>query len=66
VYRVRDATAPPTSPFDGKYKRRPEAKERNAGTVRMIAAGHSWNDMQAATGCSRATIAKLAKRLEPA
>jgi uncharacterized protein YerC len=28
----------------------------------MIAAGQSWNSIQAVTGCSRATIAKIAKR----
>jgi uncharacterized protein YerC len=38
--------------------------ERNAGIGRMIAAGQSWNTIQAATGCSRATIAKIAKRLK--
>jgi hypothetical protein len=32
----------------------------------MIAAKQSWSSIQAATGCSRATIAKIAKRLEPA
>jgi hypothetical protein len=32
----------------------------------MIAAGQSWNTIQAATGCSRATIAKIAKRLKQA
>jgi hypothetical protein len=29
---------------------------------RMIAAGQSWGSIQAATGCSRDTIAKIAKR----
>jgi uncharacterized protein YerC len=28
----------------------------------MIAAKQSWSSIQAATGCSRATIAKIAKR----
>jgi uncharacterized protein YerC len=29
----------------------------------MLKAGASWSNIQAATGCSRATIAKLAKRV---
>jgi hypothetical protein len=28
----------------------------------MLAAKQSWSSIQAATGCSRATIAKIAKR----
>ena len=46
----------------GLYRGRPEDAERNHGIARMIAAGQSWNSIQAATGCSRATIAKIAKR----
>jgi DNA invertase Pin-like site-specific DNA recombinase len=40
----------------------PEDVERNAGTLAMIEAGASWTWIQNATGCSRATIAKIAKR----
>src|SRR6266478_8761325 len=47
---------------EGKYKGRPEDTERNAGIAAMLAAGKSWNTIQAVTGCSRATIAKIAKR----
>ena len=36
--------------------------ERNAGIASMLAAGASWSSIQAATGCSRATVAKIAKR----
>ena len=50
----------------GLYKGRRENVERNAGIERMIRAGASWSDIQAATGCSRATIAKIAKRRHPA
>ncbi len=28
----------------------------------MLAKGVSWSQIQAATGCSRATVAKIAKR----
>jgi len=47
---------------EGRYKGRPEDTERNAGIGAMLAAGQSWNTIQAATGCSRSTIAKLAHR----
>jgi DNA invertase Pin-like site-specific DNA recombinase len=51
---------------EGLYKGRAEDVERNAGIGQMIAAGQSWSAIQAATGCSRATIAKIAKRLKAA
>ena len=51
---------------EGKYKGRAEDTERNAGIAGMIAAGQSWNTIQSATGCSRATIAKIAKRVKQA
>jgi DNA invertase Pin-like site-specific DNA recombinase len=46
----------------GLYKGRAEDVERNAGIASMLKAGQSWSAIQAATGCSRATIAKIAKR----
>ncbi|MCJ2125715.1 recombinase family protein [Methylobacterium sp. J-077] len=48
----------------GLYKGRTEDVKRNAGITAMLRAGSSWSDIQAAVGCSRATIAKLAKRLK--
>ena len=47
---------------EGKFKGRPEDTKRNSAIVKMLAAKTSWTDIQAATGCSRSTIAKLAKR----
>jgi DNA invertase Pin-like site-specific DNA recombinase len=47
---------------DGRYKGRIEDVARNAGIASMLKAGQSWSAIQAATGCSRATIAKIAKR----
>jgi DNA invertase Pin-like site-specific DNA recombinase len=47
---------------EGLYKGRPEDTERNAAIARMLNAKQSWSSIQAATGCSRATIAKIAKR----
>ena len=46
----------------GLYKGRAEDVERNAGIASMLKAGQSRSAIQAATGCSRATIAKIAKR----
>jgi DNA invertase Pin-like site-specific DNA recombinase len=47
----------------GIYKGRPEDTQRNAGIAEMLAAKMSWSSIQDATGCSRATVAKIAKRL---
>lgn len=47
---------------EGRYKGRPEDVKRNDGIVEMLRSGMSWSSIQAATGCSRATPAKLAKR----
>ncbi|HZR88429.1 MAG TPA: recombinase family protein [Bradyrhizobium sp.] len=47
----------------GKYVGRPENKRRNNRIAHMLAAGTSYSDIQNATGCSRATVAKIAKRL---
>lgn len=48
----------------GVYTGRPEDTERNAAIMKMLKIGQSWNTIVAATGCSRATVAKLAKRLK--
>jgi DNA invertase Pin-like site-specific DNA recombinase len=50
----------------GKYVGRPEDKRRNARIASMRAAGTSYSAVQKATGCSRATVAKIAKRLQKA
>jgi len=44
------------------YRGRPEDTARNEGIARMLKAGMSWSAVQAAAGCSRATIAKVAQR----
>jgi DNA invertase Pin-like site-specific DNA recombinase len=46
----------------GAYRGRPEDVERNEGIAAMLRDGMSWSAMQAAAGCSRATVAKVAKR----
>jgi DNA invertase Pin-like site-specific DNA recombinase len=48
----------------GLYKGRPEDVERNAAIMKMLAKGQSWSSIVNATGCSRATLAKLAKRVK--
>jgi DNA invertase Pin-like site-specific DNA recombinase len=48
---------------EGLYRGRPEDIERNANIATMLKAGLSYSAVQAATGCSRATVAKIAKRI---
>jgi DNA invertase Pin-like site-specific DNA recombinase len=47
---------------EGKYVGRPEDKRRNNRIAAMLASGTSYSAIQAAMGCSRATVAKIAKR----
>lgn len=44
------------------YKGRPEDSARNAVIAGLLAKGVSWTQIQRATGCGRATVAKIAKR----
>jgi DNA invertase Pin-like site-specific DNA recombinase len=47
---------------EGLYRGRREDTARNEGIAGMLKAGMSWSSIQAATGCSRATIAKVSQR----
>jgi DNA invertase Pin-like site-specific DNA recombinase len=47
----------------GLYKGRPEDTKRNGAIADMLGKGMSWSAIQDATRCSRATIAKIAKRM---
>lgn len=60
--RRRQAQGQAKAKAEGRYKGRPEDAARNEGIARMLAFGQSWSAIQKATGCSRATIAKVAKR----
>jgi DNA invertase Pin-like site-specific DNA recombinase len=60
--RRRQAQGQARAKAAGVYKGRPEDAQRNAGIGRMLVSGASWSSIQSATGCSRATIAKIAKR----
>jgi DNA invertase Pin-like site-specific DNA recombinase len=50
----------------GLYRGRPEDLKRNEAIVKMLQGGQSWNSIVAATGCSRSTLARLAKRAQEA
>jgi DNA invertase Pin-like site-specific DNA recombinase len=62
--RRRQAQGQAKAKAEGLYKGRKEDIARNAGIAAMLKAGSSWSQIQAATGCSRATISKVAKRSE--
>ena len=62
--RRRQAQGQQNAKAAGAYKGRPEDVARNAGIASMLKAGASWSQIQAATGCSRATVLKIAQRLE--
>jgi DNA invertase Pin-like site-specific DNA recombinase len=50
----------------GKYIGRPENTRRNAKIAAMLGKGASYSDVQEAMGCSRATVARIAKRVKVA
>jgi DNA invertase Pin-like site-specific DNA recombinase len=60
--RRREAQGIVKAKSEGKYRGRPEDTDRNAGIAGMLRSGMSWTAIQAATGCSRATIAKVRAR----
>jgi DNA invertase Pin-like site-specific DNA recombinase len=60
--RRRQAQGVAKAKAAGAYRGRPEDTARNAGIAGMLRSGMSWTAIQEATGCSRATIAKVAKR----
>jgi DNA invertase Pin-like site-specific DNA recombinase len=48
---------------EGVYRGRPEDAKRNAAIMDMLKDKRSWASIVAATGCSRSTLARLAKRV---
>lgn len=64
--RRRQAQGVARAKAEGVYRGRKEDADRNAAILDMLAAGTTWSTIQAATGCSRSTLARLAKRLKPA
>ncbi|NGM20408.1 recombinase family protein [Roseomonas stagni] len=61
--RRRQADGQAKAKAAGLYKGRQEDTQRNTAIASMLAKGLSWSQVQAATGCSRATVAKIAKRV---
>lgn len=60
--RRRQAEGIAKAKADGLYRGRREDTGRNAAIATMLAAGVSWSSIQEATGCSRSTIARIAKK----
>ncbi len=61
--RRRQAQGIKNAKEEGVYRGRPENTDRNEGIASMLRAKMSWSAIQDATGCSRATVAKIAKRV---
>jgi DNA invertase Pin-like site-specific DNA recombinase len=61
--RRRQAQGISKAKEQGRYKGRPEDEGRNAAIMSMLKGGQSWNSIVAATGASRSTLARLAKRM---
>jgi DNA invertase Pin-like site-specific DNA recombinase len=64
--RRRTAQGRERAKAQGLYQGRKENTGRNDGIASMLRSGSSWSQIQAATGCSRAHIAKIAKRVTAA
>lgn len=62
--RRRQAQGIVNAKAEGVYRGRPEDVKRNEAITAMLRAGQSWNSIIAATGCSRSTLSRLAKRVE--
>ena len=61
--RRRQAQGQAKAKADGVYRGRLENTARNDGIAAMLRAGSSYSQIQEATGCGRATVAKVKKRL---
>jgi DNA invertase Pin-like site-specific DNA recombinase len=60
--RRRQAQGIAKAKDEGRYRGRPEDEKRNAAIAKMLRDGQSWSSIVAATGASRSTLARLAKR----
>lgn len=63
--RRRQAQGIAKAKESGLYRGRPEDAERNAAIRKLLESGMSWNSIVAATGCSRSTLSRLAKKSSP-
>jgi DNA invertase Pin-like site-specific DNA recombinase len=59
--RRRQAEGVARAKREGAYKGRPVDADRHSAIAKMLAAGVTWSAIQVATGCSRSTIARIAK-----
>ena len=50
----------------GGYRGRPEDVDRNKNLANMLERGMSWSQIQAVTGCSRSTLARISARMKAA
>jgi DNA invertase Pin-like site-specific DNA recombinase len=64
--RRRQAEGQAKAKAAGKYRGRPEDTKRNASIATMLRKGLSWSEVQDATSCGRATVAKVAARIRAA
>ena len=62
--RRRQAEGQAKAKAKGLYRGRPEDTARLDGIAAMLKGGATWSAIQNATGCSRATIAKVAAKLQ--
>lgn len=60
--RRRQAQGQAKAKEEGRYRGRAENTKRNDSIAAMLKAGMSYTQVQNATGASRATVAKIAKR----
>lgn len=61
--RRRQAEGQAKAKAEGRYRGRVEDTKRNAAIESGLRGGMSWSQVQAATGCGRAHVAKIAKRI---
>ena len=64
--RRRQAEGQAKAKAERRYKGRPEDTKRNGAIAAMLGRGASWSEIQAATRCGRATVAKIAARVRGA
>jgi DNA invertase Pin-like site-specific DNA recombinase len=62
--RRRQAQGQAKAKAEGRYRGRPENAAKNTAIAALLRAGESWSSIQAAMECSRATVAKIAKRTQ--
>jgi DNA invertase Pin-like site-specific DNA recombinase len=64
--RRRQAQGQAKAKIEGRYHGRPENVARNQRIASMLEAGMTWSVIQRSIGCSRGTVARVAKRSKAA